>query len=86
MADRSRRVVKKHGQTRAAGALAQLAELRRSGKKQAEVYELKEEEDLYDEVEESEYNAKLFREREDGEGASSNLLLYSIVSHVIMWR
>ena len=82
MADRSRRVVKKHGQTRAAGALAQLAELRRSGKKQAEVYELKEEEDLYDEVEEAEYNAKLFREREDGEGVPSNLLVYFMYSRM----
>lgn len=70
MADRSKRTVRKHGQSKAAGALAQLAELRRTGKKQADLYELKEEEDLYDEVDEDEYAKRIAKEREEGDGMS----------------
>ena len=70
MADRSKRTVRKHGQSKAAAALAQLAELRRTGKKQADLYELKEEEDLYDEVDEDEYAKRIAKEREEGDGMS----------------
>ena len=66
MADRSRREVRKHGQNKAAGALAQLAELRKGGKKQADLYELKEETNVYDTMGEDEYAQLVSKRREEG--------------------
>ena len=66
MADRTKREVKKHGQIKAANALAQLKELRATGKKHADVYQLKEEEAVYDEVEEEEFAKMVSKRREEG--------------------
>ena len=68
MTDRPRREVRKHGQVKASGALAQLAELRRGGKKQADLYELKEEEDVYETMGEDEYAQFVSKRREAGGG------------------
>lgn len=66
MTDRPRREVRKHGQQRASGALAQLAELRKGGKKQADLYKLKEEENVYDTMGEAEYAQFVSKRREEG--------------------
>lgn len=66
MTERPRREVKKYGQSRASGALAQLAELRKGGKKHADLYELKEEEDVYDTLGEDEYAQFVSNRREAG--------------------
>ena len=66
MVDRTKREVKKHGQSKAANALAQLKELRATGKKHADVYQLKEEEAVYDEVEEEEFAKMVSKRREEG--------------------
>ena len=66
MVDRTKREVKKHGQSKAANALAQLKELRATGKKHADVYELKEEDAVYDEVEEEEFARMVSKRREEG--------------------
>lgn len=64
MADRPKRESKKHGQSKAAGALAQLAEIRRGVKKQADLYELKEEEDVYETMSEADYAQFVSKRRE----------------------
>ena len=66
MTDRPRREVRKHGQAKASGALAQLAELRRGGKKHADLYELKEENDVYETMGEDEYAQFVSKRREAG--------------------
>ena len=71
MAERSRREVRKHGQKRASGALAQLAELRKGGKKHADLYELKEEADVYETMGEDEYAQFVSKRREEGGMPSS---------------
>ena len=55
--------MKKHGQTKAAGALARLAELR-GGKKQT--FDIREEEDVYDTMDEDEYAQHVSKRREEG--------------------
>ena len=66
MADRGRREVKKPGQNRTANALAQLAELRRTGAKRADAEVFKEEESLYDEMDEDDYAQLVSKRREEG--------------------
>ena len=70
-AGRSRRAVRPA--SKAAGALAQLAELRRTGVKQVNAYEFKEEEAVFDVVAEDEYADIVARRRGDG-GALKRLL------------
>jgi hypothetical protein len=55
----------------AASALAQLAELRRTKAKHASVYEIKEEDKLYDVVDEDEYADMVARRVEEGGKTSS---------------
>lgn len=66
MTERPKREVRKHGQRKASGALAQLAELRRGGKKQADLYELKEEANVYETMGEEEYAQFVSKRREEG--------------------
>jgi len=66
VSERPRREVKKHGQTKAAGALARLAELR-GGKKQT--FEIREEEDLFDTMDEDQYAQHVSKRREEGGGS-----------------
>ena len=47
-------------------ALAELSELRKSGKKRADVYEVREEEAVYEEVNEDEYARIVQKRREEG--------------------
>ena len=47
-------------------ALAELAELRKTGGKRVDKYEAKEEENVYDEVDEDEYARIVQKRREDG--------------------
>ncbi len=67
-AGRSRRqaVVQGRGGAKFKGALAELAELRKSGGKRADKYELKEEEAVYDVVDEDEYARIVQKRREEG--------------------
>ncbi|KDD73436.1 hypothetical protein H632_c2178p0, partial [Helicosporidium sp. ATCC 50920] len=53
--------------SKAKGALAELAELRKSGQKRADVYEVKEEEAVYDIVDETKY-AEIVQKRRDAGG------------------
>ena len=62
-AGRSRRAVRPA--SKAAGALAQLAELRRTGVKHVNAYEFKEEEAVFDVVAEDEYAGIVARRRGD---------------------
>lgn len=66
MADegRSRRIARPA--SKAAGALARLKELKSSGAKHGTVYDLKEEEKVYDVVEEAEYAGIVARRRDEG--------------------
>lgn len=57
------------GPSRASNALEQLRELKRTGKKQAIAYELKEEEAVYDVVDEDDYADLVAKRRREG-GAS----------------
>lgn len=58
--------------SKAAGALAKLAEIRQSGAKHAAIYDVKQEENVYDVVEEDEYADIVARRRDEGgEGAFS---------------
>lgn len=66
VSERPRREGKKHGQTKAAGALARLAELR-GGKKQT--FDIHEEEDLYDTMDEDQYAQHVSKRREEGGGS-----------------
>jgi hypothetical protein len=54
------------GGRRVKNALAELAELRRTGGKRADTYEVEEEADVYDEVDEAEYARIVQRRREEG--------------------
>ena len=47
-------------------ALQELAELRKSGAKRADLYEVREEENVYDEVDEDEYARIVQKRREEG--------------------
>jgi len=67
VSERPRREVKKHGQTKTAGALARLAELR-GGKKQT--FDIREEEDVFDTMDEAEYAQHVSKRREEGGGVS----------------
>jgi DNA polymerase alpha subunit A len=71
MADegRSKRQVAPRGGVKAKSALAELAELRKSGAKRADRFEIKEEAAVYDVVDEDEY-AKLVQKRREEGGAS----------------
>ena len=60
---RTRRQPKQPGGSKAKSALAQLAELRRTGAKRAETYECPSEDAVYDEMEEDDY-ARLVVERQ----------------------
>ena len=64
MGDRARRAGK--GPSSARNALAELAELRKSGKSRLETYEVKEEAKVYDEVDEDEYGMLVNKRREEG--------------------
>lgn len=66
--ERSRRqtVVDGRGGKKFKNALAELAELRKTGGKRADKYELKEEEAVYDEVDEDEYARIVQKRREEG--------------------
>jgi DNA polymerase alpha subunit A len=66
---RSRRVARPG---KAAGALAQLAELRRTGAKHVDAYEVREEEAVFDTVAEDEY-ADIVAKRRGDAGACSAL-------------
>jgi hypothetical protein len=59
-------VVDGRGGKKAKNALAELAELRKSGGKRADKYEVKEEEAVYDEVDEDEYARIVQKRREEG--------------------
>ena len=69
VSERSRREAKKHGQTKAAGALARLAELR-GGKKQT--FDIKEEEDVFDTMDDDEYAQHVSKRREEGGGSPNS--------------
>lgn len=64
-ARRQASVVGRGGQ-KAKNALAELAELRRNGGKRSHTYEFKEEEAVYDEVNEEEYARIVAKRREEG--------------------
>ena len=66
--ERSRRqaVVDGRGGKKFKNALAELAELRKSGGKRADNYEVREEENVYDEVDEDEYARIVQKRREEG--------------------
>ena len=70
--------------SKAAGALAKLAELRRSGAKHGAVYDVKEEENVYDVVEESEY-ADIVAKRRDAGGTCVWQSTTSVI-HEDFWR
>lgn len=55
MLERPSRREKKPARAKAANALAAMAELRKTGKRQADTYEVKEEDDVYDMVDEEQY-------------------------------
>ena len=83
MADepRSRRVAGRQ-KGKAASALAQLAELRRTGAKHINVHEVKQEDQVYDVVEEDEYADLVAKRREAGkfctEGYSVTAILQAL--------
>jgi DNA polymerase alpha subunit A len=54
------------GGAKAKNALAELAELRKNGGKRAANYEIEEEDDVYDEVDEEEYARIVAKRREEG--------------------
>lgn len=64
-------VVEGRGGKKVKNALAELAELRKSGGKRANTFELKEEEAVYDEVDDEEYARIVQKRREEG-GALTN--------------
>jgi DNA polymerase alpha subunit A len=59
-------VVNGRGGSKFKNALEELAELRKTGGKRADKYEVREEEDVYDEVDEDEYARIVQKRREDG--------------------
>jgi DNA polymerase alpha subunit A len=70
-------VVEGRGGKKVKNALAELAELRKSGGKRANTFELKEEEAVYDEVDDDEYARIVQKRREEG-GA---LTIFPTVPH-----
>ena len=68
MADegRGRRQVGRKGGAQAKSALAELAELRKSGAKRADRFEIKEEAAVYDVVDEEQYAQLVQKRREEG--------------------
>lgn len=66
---RRQAVVEGRGGKKFKNALAELAELRKSGGKRANTYEIKEEDAVYDEVDDEEYARIVQKRREEG-GAS----------------
>ena len=67
---RAKRAVVTNGRggVRVRSALQELAELRKSGGKRVDTYELKEEEAVYDEVDEADYAKLVQKRREEGGG------------------
>lgn len=63
---RSKRQVAPRGGLKARSALAELAELRKSGARRADAYEIKEEEAVYDVVDEAQYSKLVQKRREEG--------------------
>lgn len=59
-------VVNGRGGSKFKNALAELAELRKTGAKRADLYEFKEETAVYDEVDEDEYARIVQKRREEG--------------------
>jgi len=66
--ERSRRkaVVDGRGGKKFKNALAELQELRKTGAKRADLYEVREEEDVYDEVDDDQYARIVQKRREEG--------------------
>lgn len=63
---RGKRQVVPRGGHKAKNALAELAELRKSGAKRADRFEVKEEQAVYDVVDEAEYAKLVQKRREEG--------------------
>lgn len=64
-------------------ALAELAELRKTGAKRANIYEVQEEEAVYDEVDEEQYARIVQKRREEG-GERKTILGEEVSNHCIL--